>query len=344
MSVLIGHASISEKGTINGAPGDQTGKEVCTRNWYSKPWNVMLICTDKALAARAAQEMRYACANNNIGYGQNDRRTAYDSAVKNGRTFKNAKGNTDCSQLVAGCYILAGLSGLSADCYTGNLRQALLNTGKFKAYTDSAHLNSDAYAEVGAVYLKEGSHVVMALENGLKAGSSSSTGMPMETSTNWTGKVNTPKGVNVRSTPEVTPTNKIKAITNGTVVKITKESGNWGYDSNSGGWVCLDYIKKTSGSSTSSSGSSSLSGYKVGNTYILRSNMKVRTGPGTNYRAKGHSELTADGKKHDKDKNGCLEAGTRVTCKAVKKVGNATWIQCPSGWICAKDGSKTYVS
>lgn len=31
MSVLIGHASISENGTVNGSAGDQTGKEVCTR-------------------------------------------------------------------------------------------------------------------------------------------------------------------------------------------------------------------------------------------------------------------------------------------------------------------------
>lgn len=269
MSVLIGHASISEKGTINGASGDQTGKEVCTRSWYKKPWNVMLICTDKALAARAAQEMRYACANNNIGYGQNDRRTAYDSAVKNGRTFKNAKGNTDCSQLVAGCYILAGLSGLSADCYTGNLRQALLNTGKFKAYTDSAHLNSDVYAEVGAIYLKEGSHVVMALENGSKAGES--------------------------------------AVSSG----------------------------GTGGGSTA---------YKVGSIYTLQSNMVVRTGPGKNYRAKTHAELTADGRKHDKDKNGCLDKGTRVTCKAVKTVGNQVWIQAPSGWMCARDGARVYIA
>lgn len=29
--VRIGHASISEKGTVNGVKGDQTGKEVCTR-------------------------------------------------------------------------------------------------------------------------------------------------------------------------------------------------------------------------------------------------------------------------------------------------------------------------
>ena len=180
MAVLIGHASISEHGTINGTRGDQTGKEVCIRSWYSKPWNVMLVCTDKELARKAAQEMRYACANNNIGYGQNDRRTAYESAVKNGRTFKNAKGNTDCSQLAVSCYILAGLTQLSPDCYTGNMRKALLNTGKFKEYIDSAHLKLDSYAEEGALYLKEGSHVVMALENGSNSGSS---GSAVDTST-----------------------------------------------------------------------------------------------------------------------------------------------------------------
>ena len=183
MSVLIGHASISEHGTINGTAGDQTGKEVCIREWYPKPWNVMLVCTDKALAERAAAEMRLACNNNKIGYGQNDRTTAYESAKKNGITFKNASGNTDCSQLVASCYIFAGLTQLSPNCYTGNLRKAFLNTGKFKEYTDSAHLTSDAYAEVGAIYLKEGSHVVMALSNGSKAGNDSSVTVSGETYT-----------------------------------------------------------------------------------------------------------------------------------------------------------------
>lgn len=174
MAVLIGHASISEHGTINGTRGDQTGKEVCIRSWYSKQWNVLLICTDKVLAAKAAQEMKYACANDNIGYGQYDRRSAYDSALKNGNTFKNASGNTDCSQLASSCYKLAGLD-VSPDCTTRNMRQAFLKTGKFVEYTDSAHLTSDAYAEVGAIYLKEGSHVVMALEDGSKKGSTSVT-------------------------------------------------------------------------------------------------------------------------------------------------------------------------
>ena len=339
MSVLIGHASISEKGSINGASGDQTGKEVCTRSWYKKPWNVMLICTEKALAARAAQEMRYACANNNIGYGQNDRRTAYDSAVKNGRTFKNAKGNTDCSQLVAGCYILAGLSGLSADCYTGNLRQALLNTGKFKAYTDSAHLNSDAYAEVGAVYLKEGSHVVMALENGSKAGSggtSSSTGSgayyPVFDNASIVDGL---KSIGVDSSKanraEIAEANGISNYTgtsaqNQQLLALAKQGK----------------LKRAGSSSSGAAGGSA--DYYAGSVYTLQvDRLAVRTGAGTSYARKSYSQLTANAKKNAYS-DGYLKKGTRVTCKATKKVGSDIWMQIPSGWVAAYYDGTFYIA
>ncbi len=102
----------------------------------------------------------------------------------------------------------------------------------------------------------------------------------------------------------------------------------------------------TSGSTSSGSGNkttSSAPSYKVGNTYTLQSNMVVRTGAGTNYRAKKHSELTADGQKHDKDRNGCLDKGTRITCQQVKKSGSNIWIKCPSGWIAAYYNGKVYV-
>lgn len=39
----IVHASINEKGTTTGgASGDQTGKEICIRSYYNKPWNCIL--------------------------------------------------------------------------------------------------------------------------------------------------------------------------------------------------------------------------------------------------------------------------------------------------------------
>ncbi len=83
--------------------------------------------------------------------------------------------------------------------------------------------------------------------------------------------------------------------------------------------------------------------YQVGEEYTLQAEMKVRTGAGTNYRAKSYSELTADGKKHDSDRDGAVDAGTRITCKGVKTVGNDVWMQTPSGWIAAVYQGKTYI-
>lgn len=53
--------------------------------------------------------------------------------------------------------------------------------------------------------------------------------------------------------------------------------------------------------------------FAKGRIYTLQSEVKVRVGPGTNYRAKAYSELTEDGKKHDDDKDGALNKGTRIT-------------------------------
>lgn len=83
--------------------------------------------------------------------------------------------------------------------------------------------------------------------------------------------------------------------------------------------------------------------YKVGSTYTLQAEMKVREGAGTTYRAKNHSELTEDGRKHDADGDGALDKGTHVTCKEVKKFGNDTWIRTPSGWIAAIYNGKVYI-
>ena len=83
--------------------------------------------------------------------------------------------------------------------------------------------------------------------------------------------------------------------------------------------------------------------YSVGSTYTLQVELKVRTGPGTNYGAKKHSELTADGRKHDTDKDGALEKGTRVTCKEIKQVGSDIWMRTPSGWLAAYYKGNLYI-
>ena len=70
---------------------------------------------------------------------------------------------------------------------------------------------------------------------------------------------------------------------------------------------------------------------KATGTYeVTASDLSVRTGPGTGYRRKTHNELTKDGQKHDKDKDGCLGRGTRVTVYEWKN----GWARTPSGWLC----------
>ena len=63
---------------------------------------------------------------------------------------------------------------------------------------------------------------------------------------------------------------------------------------------------------------------------VTASDLSVRTGPGTGYRRKRHDELTKDGQKHDKDKDGCLEKGTHVTVYEWKN----GWARTHSGWLC----------
>ena len=183
---------------------------------------------------------------------------------------------------------------------------------------------------------------------GSSTGSSSSSGTSSGTysggkSANYKAKINTPSGVNVRKGPDEDKYAKFDAIENGKTVTITKVSENWGYAKEYGGWICLDYTKKvTSGSSSGSSGSTNPS-YKVGNTYTVNVDaLTVRTGAGTNYKAKTKSQLTADGQKHANG-NGCLVNGTRVTCQATKSVGSDIWMQIPSGWIAAYYDGKKYV-
>ena len=84
--------------------------------------------------------------------------------------------------------------------------------------------------------------------------------------------------------------------------------------------------------------------YNVGTNYTLQVELKVRTGAGTNYRAKKHSELTSGGRAHDTDGDGALNKGTGVTCQQITKIGNDVWIKCPSGWLAAYYQGHSYVS
>ena len=169
-TVQIGHASISENNTANGDVGDQTGKEVCTRDWYNKSWTAVIRAKDSKVAKKIAKAMEQACANNNIGYGQSNRTTLYKEAKAkkwNLSAIEN-KCNTDCSALVSVCVNAAGIS-VSKDMTTATEKSILDGTGKFKIYTSSDYTRKTNKLKRGDILLYRGSksgHTAVVLSDG----------------------------------------------------------------------------------------------------------------------------------------------------------------------------------
>lgn len=171
MGIKIGHASSDEKGKYSGGQaGDQTGREVCIREWYNRPWNKVVRPKSAFVAAGIVRACAAACSNNKIGYDQNQRTTLYTKAKAAGWDISSitAACECDCSSLVAVCVNAAGVE-VSKDIYTGNMVAALKATGQFEVFTADKYLNSDIYLQAGDVLVYEGHHTAMALEYGAAA-------------------------------------------------------------------------------------------------------------------------------------------------------------------------------
>ncbi len=175
--VKIGHASISETGGVRGAAGDQTGKEVCIRNWYkhSKGW-VTLRCFVTGMAEHIAYAMEVICADDDVGYDQPENQTLYKLLKANGFDIKNInkKVETDCARLVRVCVQYAvnkvGLSMTIPDFYTGTLANTLVKTGLFEKLTESKYNVQDDYLERGMIQVtKTKGHTWVILTDGDKA-------------------------------------------------------------------------------------------------------------------------------------------------------------------------------
>lgn len=160
---IIGHASISENGSINGKKGDQNGKEVCTREWYNKPWIAVFRPIDVCIAEKIASSCEKACKNDNIGYSQDDRYSLYNQ-LRIGISMDSAKlCNCDCSSLVSACLYLAGIK-VSPYMYTGNEAEELRATKQFYEYTTSQYIDSSYYLKRGDILLSKG-HTAIVLSN-----------------------------------------------------------------------------------------------------------------------------------------------------------------------------------
>lgn len=177
VEVKIGSARSNEKGAVTGGkPGDQTGGEVSTQNWYlhKKGW-VVIRPKDKAVAEKIAKCMEMACANDNIGYCQTHRDDLRKISVKYKYSVDKVKVEVevDCSALVRVCCLYAGVK--VDDFNTESQVKKLKNTGMFEVIRDKSVCNgSDKLKRGDILVTKTKGHTVVVLTNGENAGSSSS--------------------------------------------------------------------------------------------------------------------------------------------------------------------------
>lgn len=169
MSVQIAHASKDENSKLrNGQAGDQTGKEVCIRSWYNRPWNVLIRFKNPAFAEKVAQAMEWAAANDKIGYDQNQRNTLLNKArVYNYDISKVTEPcETDCSALVSVACMYAGIPE-STLTYKGNcattstLKRLLRSTGLVDIHTTGLYVAQTSQLKRGDILLSEGHHVAV---------------------------------------------------------------------------------------------------------------------------------------------------------------------------------------
>ena len=171
MSIKTGHSSIDENNKIcNGKAGDQNSREVCFSTWYNGNWTCVLRPKNKDLAEKSAKACEDGCNNNNIGYDQYQRNTLYQRAKEANFDLSKIKVpcECDCSSFMHVCAIAGGanLKYGSNGFTTRTMKNEFNKSGDYEILTDKKYLTSDKYLKRGDVLVREGSHTIMALENG----------------------------------------------------------------------------------------------------------------------------------------------------------------------------------
>ena len=171
--VRIAHSSIDENGKAKGGKaGDQTKKEVCIRNWYNTSWQYVIRFNNPEMGQKAAEIMEQIALNDNIGYDQSERNTLLAEAEKVNFDIKKIKTKceSDCSSAITVALIGAGVPKEAVykwnNCSTtSTLRKNLLATGLVTVFSTTKYTRSCEYAKKGDIYLREGNHVIMVIDD-----------------------------------------------------------------------------------------------------------------------------------------------------------------------------------
>ena len=269
---IIGSARHNENGTYaTGIPGDQTGTEVSTQEYYThkKGWRILrpISILD---AKNIADDMYVACENPMVGYSQNDNQSLYKNvkSLNYNILLLKTPSNTDCARLVRVCVLYAGIP--VEDFYTGDMADKLLKTKRFIEVTNKIALPS-GLKRGDILVTKTKGHTVVCLTNGdgstpdysqLNSSTSStenkadtankneSLNKENSTSNNVSNqiskfpyKVKILTNLNVRKGPG-TAYPIVTIVKTNEVYTIIAENGKWGKLKSGAGWISLNYTKK----------------------------------------------------------------------------------------------------
>jgi len=167
------HASIDENGGAgwddDAKAGDQTGKEVCVRSWYDKPWDFMLRYPDKSIARKAVATAVKLANSNLVGYDQSERNSLYNALKKynfdvDAYIRSGHKTETDCSAFVYAvfaCFIPGMRSNDNAP-VTSTMRVLYREWG-FVVHTGAGYLSGQNLIN-GDILVNENSHTAIATD------------------------------------------------------------------------------------------------------------------------------------------------------------------------------------
>ena len=147
--------------------------------------------------------------------------------------------------------------------------------------------------------------------------------MPQPTQTSYTRYVST-QSANLR-VRDSAGGNIIGSLAKGTQVEVVENNGSWSrIISPVSGWVSNAYLSSTQVQSTNAQAVSTVSKRYSTGTYRTTANIYVRTGAGTNYRAKTYRELTSNARSQNKRLGNYYYNGYKkgVTCKVTQVKGN----------------------
>ena len=162
-----------------GKAGDQTKTEWYIRDWYKRPWTVVIRFEDPVIAFMIATLAILSALQDLIGYDQGQRTTFWTALKK--ANYDPRKINTaceaDCSSgvlaIVKAALILTGhqkwADKISIYGTTWTLRGIICACGaKVKVFSDASHTNGTAYLLPGDILLNTNDHTAINIGYGSK--------------------------------------------------------------------------------------------------------------------------------------------------------------------------------